>query len=127
MFDAEREHWDHENGRQTELQMAFARSRAEIKIVDETEKIDELVAQGKHVVASGYPVCCPSTDAYMGRMVCIDGVFDNRDEALEFFNTMCIGASESEFDSFVSPTPKIERSHQELEDIFLDDLDDCPF
>ena len=126
MFDAEREHMDHEEGRMTELQNTFARSRMEIKIVDETKKIDELVAAGKHVVASGYPVCCPSTDAYIGRMVCIDGVFDTRDEAMGFFNTMCIGASESEFDSWVSPSPVVERSQEELEDIFLADLD-CPF
>jgi hypothetical protein len=125
MYDAELEHYDHEDGRQTELQMAFARSRAEIQIVDETKKIAELVAQGKHVVASGYPVCCPSTDAYIGRTVCIDGVFDTRDEAMEFFNILCIGANEYEFDSWVSPTPKIERSQRELEDIFLND--DCPF
>ena len=122
MYEQEREH---EFGAATELQNAFARSRAEIQIVDETQKIKDLVAQGKHVVASGYPVCCPRTDAYIGRTVCIDGIFDTRDEAMEFFNTMCIGASECEFDSFVSPAPKIERSQQELEDIFLED--DCPF
>jgi len=126
MYDAEREHYDHEDGRQNELQMAFARSRAEIQIVDETKKIDELVAAGKHVVASGYPVCCPSTDAYIGRMVCIDGTFDTREEAMEFFNTMCIGASECDFDTWVSPTPALpELTKEEREDIFL--ADDCPF
>lgn len=125
MNDAEREQHESEEGRMTSLQMAYAESRASIQIVDDTNKIKELVAQGKHVVASGYPVCCPSTDAYIGRTVCIDGVFDTRDEAMEFFNTMCIGADSSDFDTWVSPTPPVERTQQELVDFFLED--DCPF
>lgn len=126
MFDAQREHYDHEMGVQSELQNAFQRSRSEIKLVDDTQKIAELVAQGKHVVASGHPVCCPSTDAYIGRMVCIDGVFDSRDEAMEFFNTMLIGSEMSDWDTWVSPvvqpTPLTQR---ELRETFL--ADDCPF
>lgn len=126
MFDAEQEHWDHEEGRMTSLQMAYAESRASIQIVDETKKIDELVAQGKHVVASGYPVCCPSTDAYIGRAVFIDGVFDTREEAMEFFNTLAYNAYEGDFDTWVSPIQQPEpRDPKELEDIFLSD--DCPF
>lgn len=124
MFNQEQEHWDYEEGAKSELQNAFERSRAEIKIVDETQKINELVAQGKHVVASGYPVCCPSTDAYIGRVVVIDGVFDDREAAMDFFNTMKIGASEYDFDTWVSPTPPVERSQEELDDIFLSDIDD---
>lgn len=126
MFDAEQEHWDHEEGRMTSLQMAYAESRASIRIVDETKKIAELVAQGKHVVASGYPVCCPTTDAYLGRAVFIDGTFDTREEAMEFFNTLAHGAYEGDFDTWVSPVQQPEpRDPKELEDIFL--ADDCPF
>ncbi len=97
----------------------------ETVIHDDTGKIKELVAAGKHVVASSHPIFCQSTDAYIGRTVYIEGSFDTRDEAMVLFNEMEPSAH-GDLDVWVEPIvrpelPPISEAH----DIFLND--DCPF
>lgn len=127
MYDQEQEHWDYEMGAQSELRNAFDRSRFEADIQNDTKKIDDLVAQGKHVVVEAHPICCRSTDAYIGRAVCIIGVFDTRDEAMVMFNQASEDISDCDLDVWVSPTPPIPPlPKKELEAIFLSD-DNIPF
>ncbi len=118
------EEMDYELGCASELQNAFDRSRMEIQIHDDTKKIEELVAASKHVVASSGVVCCPSTDAYIGRSVHIEGIFDTREEAMALFAEL--GPGDGDVDCWVMPIVQPEpRPISEVAEIFL--ADDCPF
>jgi len=67
MYSSIQEQEDHEYrmGMASELQNALALSNMQ-REPDDTAKIDELVASGRHVVVSERPVFCPRTDACMG-------------------------------------------------------------
>lgn len=68
--DQYQEHLDHEAGCASDLQNAYAHSRAEHRTG--MEEVNALVAQGLHVVVSSGPAYCRTTDAVIGTsyMVC---------------------------------------------------------
>lgn len=118
----ELEEIDYETGCKTELQNAFDRSRSEIQIHDDSSLIKEFVERGKFVVASSFPVCCPSTDAYIGRTVHLESVFDDRQSAIDYVNLKDVDCSE--LDLWVEP---IERPVPPPVDVNIFMADDCLF
>jgi hypothetical protein len=68
----EREERDYEMGCMTEQQNAFARSRAEIQLRNDSARIAAAVEAGQHVVCTSRPVTCPSTDAFIGSDICLE-------------------------------------------------------
>lgn len=61
----ELEEHEYRMGMASELQNAFAWSCMN-REPDDSAKINELIAAGRHVVVSERPIFCPSTDACMG-------------------------------------------------------------
>lgn len=118
----ELEEIDYQMGCATELQNAFARSRTEIQIHDDSPIINEFVERGKFVVASSFLVCCPSTDAYIGRTVYLEAIFDDEQSAIDYVNEK--DQDFSELDMWVEPRPAYEPPQVDI-NIFM--ADDCPF
>jgi len=81
----EQEHWDHEDGCQSELQNAYQRSRMEADLVGDREEIQKWANRGKYVLIYWMPEICPSTDAYLADVPHIDQVYDEYDEAHNAF------------------------------------------
>lgn len=118
----ELEEIDYQMGCATELQNAYSRSRMEIHIHDDSPIINELAQRGKFVVASSFPICCPSTDAYIGRAVYLESVFDDRQSAIDYVNEKDLDFSE--LDMWVEPRLAYEPPPVDP-DLFL--VDDSPF
>lgn len=124
MNDQEREHWDHEEGCQTELQNAFALSKMTVQIKNELDEATDLVNQGKHVLMYSRSVLCPSTDAYIGREVIMISSFETRELAIDALRK-CDCEDDHEADYWVLPMPKIEPVKPDPE-IWFEGLD-IPF
>ena len=122
--DQEFEAMDYEFGCASELANAFAQSKNEVIITNDTGKINELVAAGKHVVASSGPVYCPRTDACIGHAVHIEGIYDDRGSAMRHFESL--GDISGDIDVWVAPIVQPEPLPiRGIVDIFL--ADDSPF
>jgi hypothetical protein len=80
---------------------------------NEKQAIAKLRKQGKFIVVSEVTVCCPSTDAVIGRDIRIVGSFNTREEAAHSF----IGSPECEDLYIVAPTKQqIARAAAEAEE-----------
>ncbi len=80
--DQQQEAMDFEAGVGTEAENTFAHSKQTITVVDESKEIKALRRQGKYVVVSEHDVCCPHTDAILGRSIRVAGSFFSREEAV---------------------------------------------
>lgn len=79
----EREHYEHEMGcYSNEFQAAYDLSRREARIVNHTALIQKWVSKGLYVAVHEHDVCCPFTDALLGRDIRIVGVCRDRNRAL---------------------------------------------
>lgn len=121
-MDQYQEHLDYEAGCMSDLQNAFARSRQEIEIRDDRAKVRELVGAGKFVVVSSFPVLCPSTDAFLGEAITIEGVHETREAAMAQF-----GESDSYLgDVAVWVEPRVPYTPPPVDpEVFFPS--DCPF
>ena len=104
-----------------DLQLAFETSRMEIKIHNDTNKIKELVEQGKHVIVSSSTIFCPRTDAYLGSTTNIEKVFDTIGEAENAFKFYPQELDEINF--WIEPSKKNEPQTT----IPIHPIEDCPF
>lgn len=89
----------HNEGRATEFQNAYAVSRMTVKRERANPKaIDYLTKNGYYVAIATYEVCCPVTDALIGRNSYIINSSKNREVALGF-----LGGEESEEGYLIGP------------------------
>lgn len=81
MYDQEREEMDHNIGRMTEHQNAFALSTLEADLTNDQAKIDDLVKAGRFVVVTTQDAYCFFTDAIIGSHIHCSGDYATREEA----------------------------------------------
>lgn len=105
---AELEHIQHEAGAfRNEHQAAYALSRSETKIVDQTPLIRKWVSKGLYVAVQSHEVCCRFTDAILGYEVRIVGVCRDRARAVAMLK---LGNYPEDENSYVTPAAP-ETSH----------------
>jgi hypothetical protein len=80
----EQEHYDHVAGSfQNEFQAAYALSKSEANIRNDSKLIREWVAKGLYVAVREHDVCCRFTDGYIGRDIRIVLVSRNYDACVK--------------------------------------------
>jgi hypothetical protein len=108
MYDQEREHYDHEAGRfGNEFQAAYALSKSEANIRNDSKKIQEWVAKGLYVAVQEHDVCCRFTDGYIGRDIRIVGVCRDRARAVAMLK---LGNYPEDQDSYVTPEARADTN-----------------
>ena len=123
MNSQEQEHWDYEDGCQSEAQNAYQRSRQEIDLIGDRDKIAKLSQDGKWVLIHWQEKYCPSTDAFLADVPHIHDYFDTEIDAKTAHNEHVKEFGLNSTLELRSPKPKLT-----IEDVKSDiQIDDIPF
>lgn len=96
----EQEHYDHVAGSfQNEFQAAYALSKSEANIRNDSKLIREWVAKGLFVAVREHDVCCSITDGMIGRDIRIVGVCRNYDRTVAMLK---LGTYPQDEDNYVT-------------------------
>ena len=125
MNNQEQEHCDYENGCRSEFQNAFDYNRMQTDLDPDAEEIAVKLSMGLFVVVLHYPVCCQSTDAYIGMKRVCDRAFVERKDAEEYVNDV-IEQEKICPDSYIEVLPRLVQEEYFSNDSG-DNQDDVPF
>ena len=97
---AEQEHYDHVAGSfQNEFQAAYALSKSEANIRDDSKLIQKWLSKGLFVAVMAHDVCCRFTDGFIGRDIRIVLVSRNYDACVK---ALKLGNYPQDEDSYVA-------------------------
>ena len=105
----EREQWEYEAGWASEQQNALAVSRMN-QPPDDSDKINEAIANGLYVVIEEGPAYCPITDAIMGSRQYLVTTFKTLEEASRYIGRLNREEYNPDINYRVAgPTPKMTK------------------